>query len=571
MYSNLVDLLRDRAQQSGDALAFIFVNSDGSEQSRLTFAQLDREARGVAAELRQRLVPGDRALLLFPPGLEFISAFFGCLYAGVIGVPAYPIRAERDVPRLREIVRSAGARVALSTQFLVEMMSGFVADVPEFSAMQWLSTDAMELTRLADTWRAEAVTGDHLAFLQYTSGSTGKPRGVMVSHQNLLHNERMIQEYFQHDRESTIVAGWLPVYHDMGLIGNVLQPLFLGRPCILMSPLDFLQRPAIWLQTISQYKVTTSGGPNFAYELCIRRINAEQRQQLDLSTWSLAFNGAEPIRGDVLRRFAEVFGPQGFKLEAFYPCYGLAEATLIVTGGRKAAAPVSFSVARDALERRQLAPLPPEDPRARELIGCGSIAPDQQLLIVDPETSRPCAPEQVGEVWVRGPSVARGYWEQPEATQKTFGGVLADTQEERFLRTGDLGFLRGGELFITGRLKDVIIIRGRNHYPEDIELTVERSSKAVRPGCGAAFAVDVAGEEQLVLVQEISRAVIDQGGDLQAVIADIREAISANHGVRLHSAVLIPPGVIPKTSSGKIQRHACRTKFLEGSLEQLTP
>lgn len=568
MHSTLVDILRNRAGQAGGDTAFIFLDSDGSEQSRLTFAQLDLGARTLAAELQQRLAPGDRALLLFPPGLEFITAFFGCLYAGVIGVPAYPVRAERDVPRLRGIIRSAEARLALSTEMIVGMMSGFISEVPEFAAMQWLATDTLEGEGNAGAWKEPTLSGSSLAFLQYTSGSTGTPRGVMVSHQNLLHNQGMIQRFFQHDRERTVVAGWLPVYHDMGLIGNVLQPLYLGRPCILLSPLDFLQRPVLWLQAISRYRVTTSGGPNFAYDLCVRRVSEEQRQGLDLSSWDLAFNGAEPLRADVLERFCETFGPQGFRREALYPCYGLAEATLIVSGGDKAARPITHTVSRSQLEQRQVIPVGPQDAEARVLVGCGHTDPEQRILIVDLDTLTACPPERIGEIWVSGPSVAQGYWEQPEATRQAFHAYLS-TGEGPFLRTGDLGFLRDGELFVAGRVKDIIIIRGRNHYPDDIELTVERSNTALRPGCGAAFSVEIKGEERLVVVQEVSRTAIDKGVNLGTVVDDIREAVTAHHGLSLHAAVLIPPGSIPKTSSGKIQRRACQAKYLEGTLEQV--
>jgi acyl-CoA synthetase (AMP-forming)/AMP-acid ligase II len=554
--------------RSAEETAFVFLNNDGTEQHRVTFAQLDQQARGIAAELQQRLLPGERALLLFPPGLEFISAFFGCLYAGVIGVPAYPVRAERDVPRLRGILRSAGARVALSTEMLVEMMSALTSEVPELTALSWLAFETLDTRERAREWKEPVLDSDSLAFLQYTSGSTGMPRGVMVSHGNLLHNQRLIQEAFRHDTERTVVAGWLPTYHDMGLIGNVLQPLYLGRPCILLSPLDFLQRPALWLQAISRYRVTTSGGPNFAYDLCVRRVTAEQREGMDLSSWNLAFNGAEPIRADTLERFCESFAPQGFRREAFYPCYGLAEATLIVSGGDKAAPAVTYSASRSHLEQRKVSPVDARDAEARILVGCGRTLRDQRLLIVDPEHLTVCPPGQVGEIWVSGPSVARGYWEQPEATQQVFQSFLADTGEGPFLRTGDLGFLHDGELFVTGRIKELIIIRGRNHYPEDIELTVERSNVALRPGCGAAFSLEVEEEERLVVVQEVSRT----AGKVEPreVMADICEAVTANHGLRPHAAVLIQPGSIPKTSSGKIQRGACRAKYIEGTLERIS-
>ncbi|WP_437963544.1 fatty acyl-AMP ligase [Sorangium sp. So ce260] len=567
-HTTLVGLLREKALRIPEETAFRFLNNDGSEQDGSTFAQLDQQARAIAAELQRRMAPGDRALLLFPPGLDFIAAFFGCLYAGVIGVPVYPARDKRGISRLEGVLRSAEGKVVLSTGLVMEMTSAILSEVPEFSSLQWLNSATLVSEERSRDWKEPKLSEGSVAFLQYTSGSTGTPRGVTVSHGNLLHNQRMIQAAFQHDPDLTTVVGWLPVYHDMGLIGNVLQPLYLGRPCILLSPLDFLQRPLLWLQAISRYRATTSGGPNFAYELCVRRISAEQRQELDLSTWGLAFNGAEPIRADVLERFSETFAPQGFRREAFYPCYGLAEATLFASGGDKAAPVSTCSVSRGQLEEGRVVFVGAQDADARVLVNCGHAWQGQQMIIVDPEHLTTCPEGQVGEVWLAGPSVAQGYWNQPDATRQTFQAHLADSGEGPFLRTGDLGFMRGGDLFITGRLKDVLIIRGRNHYPEDIELTVERSNAALRPGCGAAFSVEIEGEERLVVVQEISKTAL-KTADRREVVADIREAITAHHGLRLHAAALLMPATIPKTSSGKIQRRVCKAKYLDGTLKQV--
>jgi acyl-CoA synthetase (AMP-forming)/AMP-acid ligase II/acyl carrier protein len=384
----------------------------------------------------------------------------------------------------------------------------------------------------------------------------------MLSHHNLLHNERMIQEAFGQTAESVIV-GWLPLYHDMGLIGNVIQPLFVGASCVLMSPVAFLQKPLRWLEAISRYRATTSGGPNFAYDLCVSRIGEEQRDALDLSSWEVAFNGSEPIRPETLERFATAFARCGFRREAFYPCYGLAEATLLVSC-RAHARPVTVKTLHgESLSNNRVVEGYEGDDR-RSLVGCGVILMDERLVIVDPLTLKRCAPGEVGEIWVSGAGIAKGYWNRPAETEHTFGARLADEDAGPFLRTGDLGFLLEGELFVTGRLKDLIIIRGLNHYPQDIELSVEKCDAALRPGCGAAFGIEAQGEERLVIVQEVDRR---RQSDAPALIEKIRRAVADEHEVQAHAVVLIRAGSIPKTSSGKIQRHACREAFLEGRLE----
>jgi FkbH-like protein/FkbM family methyltransferase len=567
-FFTLVDLLRWRATQQPDRHAYTFLSEREPQETRLTYAQLDAQARAIAATLQQqRPVAGERALLLYPPGMDFVAAFFGCLYAGVIAVPAYPpqpTRLDRTLPRLRAIVRNAQPTMVLTTAAVQSAMEPLLAQDPHFQRLRCVATDAVD-GAAAQGWQAPAIAGESLAFLQFTSGSTAAPKGVMVSHGNLLHNERMIQQAFGND-EASVVAGWLPLYHDMGLIGNVLQPLYLGTPCVLMSPVSFLQSPLRWLQAITQYRATTSGGPNFAYDLCTRKITAEQRAQLDLSSWRVAFNGAEPVRHDTMERFAEAFAPCGFRREAFYPCYGLAEATLFVTGRPPADAPVFHDVLASSLQDGRVAAATADAPGAQTLVSSGRAWMDQQLLIVDPASAQPCADDQVGEIWVAGPSVAQGYWNQPEETARTFQARLADGSGP-FLRTGDLGFLRGGELFVTGRLKDLIIIRGRNHYPQDIELSAERSHRGLRPGCGAAFSVDVDGEERLVVVQEIERQ--PREPDLDELSESIRQAVAQQHELQVYAVVLIKTGSIPKTSSGKIQRHACKAGFLKGELEAL--
>ncbi|MEH2082889.1 MAG: fatty acyl-AMP ligase [Nostoc sp.] len=564
--ATLIAILQDRALHQPDFKGYTFLENGETESDCLTYQQLDKKARAIAAQLQSFLAPGERALLLYPPGLEFICAFFGCLYAGVVAVPAYPPRQNQSLSRLQAIVSDAQASVALTTQSLLANIEKRLADNPELNAVQWVATDNLN-SDLASNWQEPTLCESDLAFLQYTSGSTGTPKGVMVSHGNLLHNQRMIEKAFGHTKE-TVFVGWLPLFHDMGLIGNVLQPLYLGIPCILMSPVAFLQKPLRWLQAISRYKATTSGGPNFAYELCARKITSEQRSTLDLSSWEVAFNGAEPVRAETLAEFTTTFASCGFRDEAFYPCYGMAETTLFVSGGLKTALPTVLCVDGTALEQNQVVAVSNEHKDDRKIVGCGQTCLEQKIAIVDPNSLTLCSADQVGEIWVHGSSVAGGYWNRLDLTQETFNAQLQDTDTESkpFLRTGDLGFLHDGELFITGRLKDVIIIRGRNYYPQDIELTVEKSHPALRPSCGSVFTIEVNGIEQLVVVQELERSYLRKL-DTNEVLRNIRQAITAEYSLQIYSIVLIKTASIPKTSSGKIQRQACRSKFLAGDLD----
>ncbi|BAZ50023.1 AMP-dependent synthetase and ligase [Nostoc sp. NIES-4103] len=564
-FSTLVELLSYRASTQSEQKAYTFLQTSETEAESLTYEAIQLQAQAIAASLQTLNICGERALLLYQPGLDFITAFFGCLYAGVVAVPAYPPRRNQSLSRLQAIAQDAQAKVVLtSTKLLSNLLSSSNQEGLELAGLHWLATDGLS-TELAQAWQPPELNSNTLAFLQYTSGSTGTPKGVMITHGNLLHNEQMIQKAFGHTQE-TIVVGWLPVFHDMGLIGNVLQPLYLGVPCILMSPVDFLQKPIRWLQTISEYKATTSGGPNFAYDVCIRKVTPEQLKSLDLSSWEVAFTGAEPVRAETLEQFASIFAPCGFRKEAFYPCYGMAETTLIVTGGEKTALPITCNVEKAALEQNRIVKRHSTQGDTQTIVGCGGSPLDQQVVIVDPQSLTLCTSEQVGEIWVSGPSVAQGYWNQIEQTKETFNAYLADTGKGPFLRTGDLGFLQDGELFITGRLKDVIIIRGQNHYPQDIELTVEKSHPSLRPGCGAAFVIDFKNSERLVIVQEVERSYLRKL-NVQEVVGQIRQTVVAQHALEVFSIVLVKTGSIPKTSSGKIRRRACKDAFLAGTLD----
>ncbi|MEA5574015.1 non-ribosomal peptide synthetase [Calothrix sp. UHCC 0171] len=564
-FGNLVELLRYRAVNQSEQQAFTFL-VNGQEESDFTYQELDLKARAIAVTLKQITTSGDRVLLLYPPGLEFIAAFFGCLYAGVVAVPAYPPRQNKSLSRLQGMVIDAEATAALTNTNVLANIQGQLTNFPNLTNLQslhWLATDNIN-TLLANSWQPSQVDSDSLAFLQYTSGSTGMPKGVMVSHGNLLANLAAIHRCFGHSSHSQGVI-WLPSYHDMGLIGGILQPLYGGFPVALMSPVDFLQKPFQWLAAISRYKATTSGGPNFAYDLCVRKITPEQRETLDLSSWEVAFNGAEPIRAETLTKFAEMFASCGFRASSFYPCYGMAESTLIVTGGLKKDAPTLTSIDGKALLENRVIPASVKTNSVQTFVSSGYNVENHQIVIVNPETLQRCSDNQVGEIWVRGASVAQGYWRKNEETAATFFAYLADTQTGPFLRSGDLGFLQNGELFVTGRLKDLIIIRGRNYYPQDIELTVEKSHPALKSSASAAFSVEMNRQEQLVVACEIEREYLRKlDGD--AIAKHILQAVGEEHELQVHTILLLKTGSIPKTSSGKIRRRACRAGFLAGDL-----
>jgi acyl-CoA synthetase (AMP-forming)/AMP-acid ligase II len=544
--------------------AFTFLGSREGQQTRWTYAELDRRARRIAGALAGFEGP---VLLIEPTGPEFVEALFGCFYAGRPAIPTYPphpMNPRSSLQRLRNIVADARPAVVASSARLAAVLATLRDDLPELGALPLVITDTLAESErpgpLADV--AVDISSDRLAVLQYTSGSTGDPRGVMLTHGNLLANTAFIARAFEHTRRSRSVT-WLPPYHDMGLIGGLLQPVFGGVPCTVLSTLDFLKRPIRWLRAISQSRATISGGPNFAYDLCVSRITAEETRDLDLRSWVLAYNGSEPINPAVLQRFAEHFQAAGFRPEAFYPWYGLAESTLAVTLDRVGRRPLVEAVDRDALQEGRLVKAGAARRAEALLVSSGRPDPGHECLIVDRASGRPAAAGAIGEIWLRGPSVARGYWNREEETRATFDARLA-TGEGPYLRTGDLGAMVDGELFVTGRIKDVIIIRGRNHAPQDIEAAVASSHPALQAGAGAAFAVHEQGEERLVIVQEVESA---EGLDGPAVMRAVRRAVAAASDLQPTAIALIGPRRMPKTASGKVQRQTCRRLFLEGALE----
>ncbi len=559
--TNLVDCLQYWTQVKPNEPAFWFLVDGEQQEICWTFKELDQRVRAVAAKLQHLGLQGERALLLYPPGLDFVAGFFGCLYAGVIAVPAFPPRRNRNMQRIQAISDDAQAKAALTVSDVCDRIGPVLNETPHLKDLTWLATDQLS-PDLGKDWTAPLLHSDMLAVLQYTSGSTGTPKGVMLAHRNLIHNVSLITYGFEISRTGCGVS-WLPTYHDMGLVGGVLYTVFSGRSCVLMSPLAFLQKPVRWLRAISRHRVTVSGGPNFAYDLCVQKVTDEQLKGLDLSTWDVAFNGAEPIRAATIEAFTRRFEQVGFHRKTMYPCYGMAETTLIVTGGCKADDPVIRFFVGKQLDEHHIVPTEPDDPDARQLIGCGRVLPEGDFRIVDPVTNRQVPEDRVGEIWVDSPSVATGYWNKPGVTQETFQAKLADKTSGTYLRTGDLGFLYQGELFVTGRLKDLIIVRGVNRYPQDIELTVEQCSNRLQAGAVGAFAVDMHGRERLIIVSEVERK---RRKDWSDVIQAIRRSVTAEHELPPDAVVLVRFGSVPKTSSGKIQRYACRTCFLEGTL-----
>lgn len=557
--STIVDVLRQRAEDSANKPSYSFL-AGAEEAEALTFSQLNLRAQAIAARLQQLDAKGERALLLYPPGMEYISAFYGCLAAGTVAVPAYPPRMNRNLQRLDAILEDARPKVVLTTEAVFHQMRRRFDESPQLAQLDWVLSDQVPVTE-ASAWVDPQVSKDTLCFLQYTSASTSKPKGVMVSHGNILHNQVLQKEAVQHGPD-TVMVSWLPLFHDMGLISVVLASLYNGVPCYLMSPVDFLKRPQTWLEAITRYRGTFSGAPDFGYQLCMERISPQERETLDLSSWRVAFNGSEPVRAETLENFAKAFASCGFRRQAIFPCYGLAEGTLYAAG-RYYKGAQAFS--RASLEEHH--PRQSEDGKCDRLVSHGVPPSDSKLVIADVRTHRRCANGEIGEIWLASPSVTQGYWNQPEATEQAFQARLEDG-DGPWLRTGDLGFLHSGELYITGRLKDLIIIRGRNLVPQDIEQTVEQCDPAIRAAHVAAVSVDVGGAERLVVISEVRREV-RRDMDSSALIECIRNAVVAEYAVDVSAVVLLRPNSLPKTTSGKTQRAKVRRDFLDDQLGPL--
>lgn len=561
--TNFLDILEYWTDKTPGNMAFSFTDGEGSDEG-VTYAQLYSRAKAVAANLQERGMTGERVLLLYPPCLDFVIGFFGCVLAGAVAVPAYPPRRNRNADRIQSIADDAQSRLAMTVSSVSQRMQNAVDGALPLQNIKWLETDKVDVGA-ASSWRRPNIRPDSLAVLQYTSGSTGSPKGVMLTHGNLTYNTQLICHGFRPGRNGRGFC-WLPTYHDMGLVGSVLEPTFVGLQAVFMSPMSFLQRPLRWLECITRYRITMSGGPNFAYELCIDKITDEDLKTLDLSSWEVAYNGAEPVRAETLKKFTQRFAPVGFRADAFYPCYGMAETTLIVTGAAGRTKPYYKWFHGEGLDDRRVEIVSPDHPAARELVGCGVVLPGQEMAIVDPETRKRLPPDRIGEIWISSPTVGEGYWNKPEISQSTFRAKIDGEEGKAFLKTGDLGFLLENQMFVTGRIKDLIIIRGVNRYPQDIEQTVENCGDELKAGSSAAFAVDFLGRERLIIVAEVERS---RGKDWGATIQVIRRDVAQEHEVPPDAVILVRAGSIPKTSSGKIQRHACREGFLNSGLTEM--
>lgn len=563
---SLVDIVQFHASQRGDDLAYVYLIDGEDDEARITFGELDRQSRAFAAVLQKSTQPGDRALLLYPSGLEFIVAFLGCFYAGVVAIPTIVPHLKRASPRFRSMLGDARAVVACTQLELFDKLKVVLEEYPEFHELKWVVNEQIEAGAEAD-WKKVDNKPDGLAFLQYTSGSTSAPKGAMVTHFSLLETIRDLKQGCGFDDQST-VASWLPIFHDLGLISCLLVPLYTGRVCYFMAPIAFLEKPYRWLKAISKHKVTHSIAPNFSYDLCTEKVMEEEKSNLDFSSLKYLGNAAEPVRLETMHKFSDAFKSCGFDFNLFAPAYGLAEATIKVSG-RGYDQKISYcTLDPDALVKHKLVFLPEEDPKGYISVGCGWSSIGADIRIVNPQTKIQCPVDEVGEIWVTSSSIAQGYWERPEETEKTFRAYLLPSNEGPFLRTGDLGFIYNGQLHITGRIKDMVIIQGRNFYPQDIELTIEKCHPALRPSFGAAFAVEDNQVDHLVVVQEVKRE-FRKSDDFEGIANAIRMAVAKNHGLRVQAVVLIMPSTIQKTTSGKIQRNATRDSFLSGSLETL--
>ncbi|MFV2086256.1 fatty acyl-AMP ligase [Micromonospora sp. LOL_021] len=568
MADSLAELLAERALGQGDYLAYGFVTDGETEQQTITYGQLASAAQQVAGHLSRRVFAGGRVVLVFEAGLDFLVAFFGCQLAGVVAVPVYPpspSQPRTGMANIARVVADCRAELILTSPACL----GFAAAAggePRLSGVPWVSVS--EASGAGEPFVGGRVRGDSLALLQYTSGSTGAPKGVQLRHEHLLANLAAMDWFVRRPTGGTVVS-WLPMYHDMGLIGTVLYPLYRGMPGYLMSPLHFLQRPSRWLQLISRVSATISGGPSFAYQLCLRR--AVDPAGLDLSSWEVAFNGAEPVNPEVLRSFERTFAPAGLRPGTVVGCYGMAEASLLITGARRDDPQRLLRVDSGELASGRVVECPTPDSAGRELVSCGTLPPGHDVRVVDPDSGRELPEGRVGEIWFHGPSLSTGYWRQPQETATAFGpgpltpdGVVGPAP--RYLRTGDLGFRHGGQLYVTGRRKDLLIVRGRNVYPQDIEETVQQLDDRLRNGGGVAVPVTTPSGEGVEVIQEATSRDREQ---LRQLALTVRTAVLTDHQVSLVAVHLVTPRSVLKTSSGKLRRAATAAALHAGEMTVL--
>ncbi len=562
-FETITEMTKWRALHQPDQIAYTFLtylNGEIPAESNLTYEEVDLKARNIAAVLQKLEAKGERALLIYPPGLDHLIAFFGCLYAGVIAVPTYPPVEARLTARFEKIAADAKAKFILTTSPIKMLIKSQFKDNKEINSLNWLATDGFEEDQ-HKAFKEINIQKDTVSFLQYTSGSTTSPKGVIVTHGNLIDN---LSSPFQIEeiRDDDVGISWLPQYHDMGLIGGILQAFYIDIRFVFMSPMDFLQKPFRWLQALSLYKGTISGSPNFGYDQCVRTVTPEEKKTLDLSNWDCACNGAEPVRADTFERFSAAFAECGFNPDACRSGYGLAEATFLATGGRRAMPSAVKTFSSKGL-RKHVVIKSNGEKNVKTMVGNGDILPGGKLLIVDPVTMEKCPPDRVGEIWITSPSITQGYWNMTEETDQAFNAYLSDTGEGPFLRTGDLGFMYEGELYFASRMSDLIKMNGDVHYPHDIERTAEESHEALRRGCNTAVTINEANEVKLVLVQEFKKGYSNKNVNLDEVSTLIQQSIAKKHDMIVRKILFLKTGNILKTSSGKIRRMACRDLFIK--------
>jgi acyl-CoA synthetase (AMP-forming)/AMP-acid ligase II len=567
--TTLLDALDRHADARPEAIAFRFLATGDEQTDALTFGELRARSRALGLRLAALAAPGERALLVYPPGLPFVVGFLGALHAGLVAVPLQAPRRAQSIDKLRAVLDDCGARLVLTETELAPTLRTRLDDAGRSEAARVVDTTALLADPIAHVSNASVGPGPAgLAFLQYTSGSTGTPKGVCVTHAQIAANSRMIERSFGH-RPDTVMVGWLPMFHDMGLIGTVIQPVYTGFTCVLMPPAAFIQKPMRWLRAISRYRATSSGGPNFGYDLCAQRRRTEDLAGVDLRSWRVAFNGAEPVRAATLDAFTRAFAPHGFAEAAHFPCYGMAEATLLVTGGPEFTGARALEVDAAACEAGRIEPArgaPPDGdrPERRAIVSCGTLPEtgDCALRIVDPATGAALEEDRIGEICIAGPHLLPGYWREQGPAPLGDRQWIDPTDGQAFFRTGDLGFLHARELHVCGRLKDLIIVAGRNLFPQDLEALVEETDDAFERNAGAAFTIDVGTQERLVVLQEIRREGRLRFDDA-AARARARAALAQEFDVALHDIVFVPALTLPKTSSGKIMRRACRQWYLD--------
>lgn len=552
-FKSMYEVLNHWATNKPHETAAVFLEHN-EQKTEITYSHLEHDAKVIAAALQHTgAKAGDRVVLVFSPGLDLIKAFWGCMYANLVAVLVQPPLNKKLMEKAHRVIRNCSTELVLT-----EQSTSRYADL--FEAGEYLATEKQAQIITFESifaaplpWRCPNYTLDDLALLQYTSGSTNYPKGVMITHRNLIDNLTKIKNAFGMSEQS-IMFGWLPPYHDMGLMGAILSPIFCGYPTYLITPFSFLQNPLLWLKYISKYNVTISGGPNFAYDYCVKRIKEEKKENLDLSSWEVAFNGAEPVHHDTMEHFHQAFKAYGFRKEAFYPCYGLAEATLLAASGSPLTAYQELFIRKSLLETDCIDVLPPNTPDSYQLVSSGSVHHD--IKIIHPETLEPCDADMIGEICISSPSIASGYWKQPEETQQTFV-PLNNNSNQLFLRTGDLGFMHNNELYVTGRIKDLIILYGKNHYPQDIEATLKYCSFHNLLGNIAAFVVSKNNEYLLTTVCELRVQQVETE-ELNEICNKIFQLIYNEHTLEIATIIFVRRNSIPQTTSGKVKRRLCR-------------